>query len=296
MIDNSLMRTEDAWLAERRTGVTATDAPVVLGLTGSRYRLWAEKCGLLESEDLSDREWIEWGHRLQPVIGEAYRERTGREVTPWPIYTLARSERVPWMLCTPDFEQRDPAFGPGALETKTTGQFLAGEWRDGPPLIYQVQLQHQLAVLGAEWGTLCCLIGGQKLVWFDQLLNGRFVEAMVEAEAEFWGRVQRGDPPPVDGTEATREALHRLHPEDTGETVALPPQAERWDRTIARARKAEGKLKTLRTEAENQLKAALGIASYGLLPGGGRWKWCVEPRKAYEVEESKPRVLRRLNK
>jgi len=292
----AFVTTEESWLAGRLDGVTATDAPDVLGLRGSRYELWARKCRLLEAEDLSDREWIEWGRRLQPVVAEAYAERTGREVTPWPAYTLARSDAVPWMICTPDAEQRDGQLGPGALEIKTAGQFMAGEWRDGPPLAYQVQLQHQLAVLGAQWGTLCCLIGGQKLVWFDQLANQRFIEALVHAEAEFWGRVQRRDPPPVDGTAATREALHRLHPADSGAEVLLPAAAAEWDAEIAECKAEIKALEERQRAAENQIKAAMGDASYGHLPGGGRWKWCVEPRKAHQVEASNPRILRRLSK
>ena len=51
----------EAWLAGRRNGIGASDAPAALGISPfkSRGDLWAEKTGLVEPPDLSDNEAVE---------------------------------------------------------------------------------------------------------------------------------------------------------------------------------------------------------------------------------------------
>jgi len=291
--DQTIQTTEEAWLAERKTGVTATDAPVIAGCRGSAYQLWAEKRGLIEPPDLADREWIRWGHLLEPVVLAEYAERTGREVIPWPAYTVARHPDRDWLICTPDAEQIDGGRR-GALEVKTAGEYRSHDWDDEPPLAYQVQLQHQLAVLSLERGTLAVLIGGNRLRWFDAERNEPFIRTLLEVEEEFWFLCQSGRPPPVDGSEATARALAKLHPADTGESVILPEEAAQWDRDLQEVKAAIKDGEAAAAELENRIKAAIGDATYGILPdGSGRWSWKTQQRAEYTVKASSFRVLRR---
>lgn len=289
---------EAEWLAERQKGIGASDAPVILGVSPwkTAYPLYAEKVGDAEPEDLSEVERIKWGNRLQRIVGDAYREETGRDVRHWMPYTVARSIAHEWMQCTPDAQQIAVCRPEGLLEIKTTNAFARSEWQDDPPIYYQVQLQHQLEVMGASWGTLCVLIGGQEMRWFDMERNGPFIDAMVEKESEFWERVEQRNPPPIDGTPGCAKALAKLHPEDSGEAVLLPEVAAEWDRRLTGIKESIKLLKERQTAFENQLKAAIGDNTYGILPNGGRYSWRTQIRKAHEVKESKSRILRRLNK
>ena len=289
---------EAAWLAERLTGIGGSDAPVVLGLSKfkSPYELWAEKSGVIEAPDLSDREWIEWGHRLERVIGEAYSEKSGRRIVQCSPYVIERHPTIPWMFCTPDAKQRDEDRGRGLLQIKTTNAYAAKDWEEKPPLAYQVQLQHELHVTGQAWGTLACLIGGQKLRWFDMEANAKFVESMLTAEKEFWRRVEQGDPPPVDGSESTTAILKALYPTDDGESIALPPEANQWDEMLVEAKE---KIKALEAEKklmENHIKAAIGNAAYGVLPDGTTYshKKQTNHYPAKEATTASFRVLRRM--
>lgn len=292
-----------AWLKERRSGIGASDSAVVLGLSPFKtpYELWAEKVGVLEQED-EPNEAMEFGIRLEKPIGEAFEARTGRPVWPWEEFKIVRHEKYPWMLCTPDAKQY---YGPGhdddndigLLQIKTTSAFNSREWEDGPPLYYQVQVQHELFVTGWKWGSLVVLIGGQKLRYWDIEPNPAFIEALLPKLERFWRAVEEGDPPPVDGSLATAKVLARLHPDDNGETVELSREALEWDGRIEEIGKRIKALQEEETLLKNQLREAIGDATFGLLPGGcGRWSWKTSTRKGYTVEPTTNRTLRRLVK
>lgn len=293
-----IFESEAEWLEARRAGLGATDAAAALGVSPwkSQFQLWSEKVGLVEPADLSNNEAVAWGTRLQPIIGDAFRDATGREVFHEPRFAVRKRIDLPWMLASLDATQAcESKSAMGVLEIKTTGNHRVADWDDEPPLHYQIQLQHQLAVTGMEWGTLCVLIGGQKLRWFDQERNERFIKAMADAEAAFWEKVLSQTPPPLDGSEATAEIITRLYPRDTGESVALPPDALEWDTRLC---EIKAQLKALEEEKrllENRIKAAIGEASIGVLADGTIYTHKLQTNHypATEAREVSFRVLRR---
>ncbi len=120
---------------------------------------------------------MEWGKRLEAPIGEKYAQVTGRVVARAPELVRVHP-LLPCMLGTVDFDVIDPKRGPGILEVKTLGLHRADEWCDEPPVHYAVQLQHYMAVTGAQWGSFAALIGGQRFVWKDVERN--LFEVVVE--------------------------------------------------------------------------------------------------------------------
>jgi putative phage-type endonuclease len=288
-------------LSIRSTGIGASEAAAALGIDPyrSRFALYCEKTGQVDAKDLSDVEAVEWGTRLEPVVVQAFGERTGRHVQHNTEQETRRSPVYPFMLATLDCTQRKAEGGTaGALEIKTTNAYASEDWKEGPPLRVQVQLQHQLAVTGFEWGTIAALIGGQKLVWYDQGRNDRFIDAMIEKERAFWDLVESKTPPPVDGSEQTAEALRRLYAADNGSSVMLPAEAAQWDDALQTAKAAIKAATETKRAIENQIKAAIGDATFGELPGGGRYKWAERERNepAREARTITYRELRRLKK
>jgi len=292
-------QTREQWLAERKGGIGGSDAAAAIGISPwkSRFQLWSEKVGLIEQPDL-DSEAIEWGTRLEPIIAAAYREKTGRAVHVGEPFQITRHPDREWMMATLDATQEVDGRGPGVLQIKTTSAFHLAEWEDEPPLHYQVQVIHEMLVARLTWGTLCVLVGGQKLRWFDLDLHERFASALTEKEAEFWHLVQSETPPEVDGSEATREALLLLYPKDSGEVVTLPDDASAWDAELCQAKTAIKEAEARKSLAENQLKAAIGNASMGLLPTGQAYTFKAQTThyKAKEACEATYRVLRRKEK
>lgn len=288
------------WLQHRRSGIGGSDAAAVLGLSPwkSPLALWSEKCGLVDEPNLDELEYIEWGNVLEEPIARKYSQVTGRTLIDHGRFAIKTHPERTWQHCTIDREIcTDPKLNialRGDLSIKNVGFFKAADWAEEAPLPYQVQLQHELAVTGLQWGSFAVLIGGQKFAWLDTPRNERFISYLIEKEEEFWDRVVRGNPPEPDASDSTKEVLLRLYPHDTGESKALPAEfAEYQEKRRAlkeQIKAAEAELQGI----DNQIKAAIGEASVGLLPDGSGWSWRKQTRESYTVAASEYRVLREL--
>ena len=300
-MSNIEIQDRDAWLTKRQSHVGASEVAAILGEDPykSAYQLWAEKCGLAEPVDLSNNEFVKWGTRLERVIAEGYADETGREIERHDQTMFITNDECYPAGATPDFWQHLAGNTEyevdGILEVKAPGARMASEWDGDAPLQYQIQLQSQLLVTGSKWGTVAALID-RKLVWFDYEFNQTFCEAMLAKVREFWELVQTQTPPPVDGSPSVAKVLYKLHPNDNGATVDLPPESVLWDRQIRRAKDHIKRCEAIIALRENQLKEVLGDATFGVSPDGFRYSWKTQARAAYSVEATNTRILRRHKK
>ena len=293
--------TREAWLAERRTLLTASDVPAALGLSPwkSPLELWAEKTGTVEAEDIGGRDAVKWGLRLERPVAEGYAEDTGRYVAMWPQHTVKRSESVSFLGATPDATQHAPEFADeGALQIKTASAYKKSDWAEEPPIYYQVQLQTELFVTGLPWGTLAALIGGQQLVWFDQERNDRFLDAMLPKLEAFWDLVKTKTPPPVGGSASDARILAKLYANDNGEECFISdPEILQAATDLTGAKEQIKTLEALETASKNKLVAAMGSASFAALSDGRKFSYkqqirTEKPRTLEECKTTSCRVLR----
>lgn len=283
----------DEWLALRRTGIGASEAAAVLGVSpyASPLRIWGEKVGALAPPE--ETEAMRWGRLLEPVIADEYGRATGRTPLEDPR-ALYRSADAPWMFATPD-RLWHGARQTIVVEIKTTGSY-GFDPLDELPVHFQVQCQHQLYVLGLDVASLVILVGGQRLYWRDLERNDAFIRVLVERLRDFWRRVELLEPP--EATADDREVLRALYPRDSGATIELPPEAADWDRELLAVREELRTLERRRETLEARLKQCIGEASYGRLPDGTRYSWRlvrqeIPPQPAQTREF---RVLRRLTR
>ena len=287
----------EKWLENRRSGIGGSDAAVILGISPwkSALELWTEKTGLLVPEDISEREYIKWGNILEDPIAQEYVVETERTLIDHGRFALRRHPERDWQHCTIDREILPiDDRGPGSLSIKTAIEYKLADWEEGAPLPYQAQLQHELSVLGWQWGSFAVLIGGNKFRWCDTECNHDFISFLIEKEEEFWDRVQRGNPPDPDASDSAKETLQRLFPKDSGETIELPEEASDWASRLLDIKVAVKELQDEEQHLQNNIRASIGEATFGLIPGGGRYSWKWQSRKAYSVAENEFRVLRRL--
>ena len=303
-----MMTDRRAWLKARNRGIGGSDAAVVMNLNPwkSAFSLWAEKTGKVTPDDLSDNEAVEWGNLLEEPIARKFAEVTKRIVMSqhsavWPFVMedgIVRHPDKPFMIGTPDRLFKTPGSPYGVLEIKTTGTHRALDWAEEPPVHYQIQLQHYLAVTGLSYGAFAVLIGGQKFHWRDVERNDRFISLLIEKEEKFWDCVQRDVPPPVDASKSTAEALARLYaaPDESVEVEPVMLSLEFAD-MADRRRELIAAIKAYEVEKrgiENEIKAALGNSVFGYLPDGSGFSWKMQHREPYIVPESSYRVLREI--
>ena len=285
-----------AWLEARQAGIGSSDAAAILNQSAwhTPYTLFHEKLGLAPRPPAA-AEAAYWGLALEPLLATRYERATDREVLEPPAYTIQRHQARPWQLASLDRLTIDPQKGVGILELKTASAYRAADWSEEPPLPYQIQVQHQLAVCGLTWASIAVLIGGNQFRWIDVDRHDGFISALVDAEAQFWDHVLNLEPPDADGSDATRALIAAMYPtHEPGKTVVLPPDAVSWDADRMQADAEVKRWAAIKQDAENKLKAALGDAEVGMLAAGVRYSWKTAARQGYTVGPTTVRTLRRL--
>jgi putative phage-type endonuclease len=287
------LSSREEWLEARRNGIGASDAPAILGLSKYRtpFTLFHEKLGLAQN-DAAETEAAEWGLTLEEPMSKRFERDSGRPTISIPPFLMYQHETVDWMLATLDrWQIRDGIQVP--LELKTANWVLDKDWKEEPPLAYLVQHQHQLAVTGAPRGSIAGLIGGQKFVWADIERDEAFLKILFDAEQEFWNRVLTNNPPPVDATEQTTDTLKRLYATETGEVIALGPEAIDWDAKFEAAKEVKKKAEEEERLYKNLLLNAIGKATVGQLPNDVLYTLKTQTTKEHIVKTATFRVLRR---
>lgn len=253
----------------------ASEAPGVLGL--DRYnppiKVWRRHRGL-DVHDDGDDEAAYWGTVLEPVIRGKYAlDRKVRVYVPRGSYTLDG-----WLRSTPDGIVEDPCTTevrvdeydperfdprthrracdpvPGLLQVKTCSAWLEDDWRDGPPVKYEVQCRVEMAVCGLPWDDIVCLCGGQKQIGPVRIERDLGIEdRILTSLAEFWHMVKDGREPSPDHTEAWRlhvsEKMKRAKPVTVAADADMQFTIARWREQRILRKRAE--------QAENQIKNEL---------------------------------------
>lgn len=272
----------------RIKGIGGSDAAVVVGLSPfkSPYQLFLEKRGEAPIDD-EETFRMQLGNILEEPIAQLYCERTGRSVRRQP---LAFHDDYPFMLANIDRQILKDPRGPGIYEGKTTNEWSGASIHgaDDIPDHYYIQAQHYMAVYEYSWASFGILIGTARFVWCDIERNDEVIAELIRQEAEFWERVQAGNPPPIDGSSRTADLIKRLYPQDTGKVLMIEaPELIRTATALAADKLAAKLLEEEITRYENVLKSAIGDASEAKFPGFGSitWKRSKDSSKTFLDEE-----------
>lgn len=244
------------WQVYRRgqKGLGGSDVATILGLNPwkTAFTLWLEKTGQTEPPTL-DNEYIEWGNLLEPVIREKFAKETGFEVIE-NHYVMAHDEHD-FMVANIDGEVLDPdEDGWGVLEIKTTSERNKGEWEEGPPNHYHLQIQHYLAVMNYNYAYVAVLIGGNHFKYFKIYRDDYVIDSIISAEMEFMQLVEKKIAPEISGQEADSNYLAATYPEASDDEGFLRADLEAL---AIRYIEIQTELKTLGEEAnyiKNKIK------------------------------------------
>jgi predicted phage-related endonuclease len=172
----------------RQSGIGGSDANTILSGDADRIiRLWREKRGEVDSEDLSDRLPVMLGSWSEAFNRQWYTRETGHRVSR--IGEPVLCSRTPWRRCTLD------GFVAGKMavfEAKHVSAFAKSE-----EILerYMPQLQHNMAVARATKAILSVIFGNHRWEVFEVALDWLYQEELMIAEARFWDCVRLGEPP-----------------------------------------------------------------------------------------------------
>lgn len=292
-----------AWLADRVNHIGASEAPAIFGHGYSGQSAMATYVEKTEPD--AAVEWapealerMEIGLLQEHTMRELFERRTEMDVGYELLPVTYVSEERPYLSATLDGEVHDDD-GPAVWEGKNVGEYMAHDWDgDSIPLRVQIQVQDQMYVTGYQHAYVAALIGGNRFVYHRVERHDKFIASMLPVLDVFWESVKMRIPPPVDGSQATADALKRLYRQDDGKTITLPSEAAEWDMELEALKDGIKGMEDYKREFQNKIKAAIGDAAYGEIPGGGRysWKTSIRQEKAREAREISIRTLRRLKK
>ncbi len=266
---------------ERRSIITASDAPIILGVSPHHDATWlyAYKLGLIEDSDNAAKAM---GRRLEPVVLDLLREKhpqlriTANADT---VIAPAPYGATPDGIAYTSSPVGDPWKGTlrsHVVEAKVAMWLTPEAFAGGPPPQFIAQCQHQMAVCGTDKALLGCLISGGTtggLIFKSAQLhrNESFIRGMLAKEAEFHDRVMRQLGPPVaagSDKESTLKALTAVHQEPLPQVVTLPPDAASWWSMLERCRKESMEIKRGDRQLRIALLSAMGPSALGMLPDG----------------------------
>ena len=272
----------EEWLEMRRRTVGGSDAAAIIGLSkwSSPMSVWADKTG--RAPDKSDSEDMRMGRDLENYVAHRWMEATGKKVRR--VNAMLYNALYPFAHADIDREVIGEKAG---LECKTTSPLDARKFQGIEfPEEYYAQCVHYLAVTGYDRWYLAVLVFGRGFFTFKLERDQAEIDALMEAEREFWELVKNGTPPAADGMKPTTDAILTIyqesHDQETVQLFGREGLLHEW----SGIKEQIAALETRKAEIENTLKLDLKEAEQGVCTKF-TVKWKPQTRQTFQISAFK---------
>jgi predicted phage-related endonuclease len=199
---------------ERRYFIGGSDARIVMGHDeGALLRLWREKRGEAEPEDLSSNLIVQLGIVTEPLNRHWYQRNTGQVIKD--VQRRVIHPVIKWMAATLD-GMVEP--GGAVFEAKFMLPWSFSE--EGAAEKYMPQLQHNMWVTHATTAALSVITGGGKWVEITVAADSLYQHLLLTAEKKFWRCVESGEPPRLFFAEPPRPRIEAIRVVDMSSSNA----------------------------------------------------------------------------
>ena len=166
-------------------------------------RLWREKRGETEPEDLSGNLIVQLGAATESLNRSWFERNTGRRVRD--VQRRVKHSAIPWMAATLDgiVEGIEAVFEAKFMLPWSFSEEAAAEK-------YSAQLQHNMWVTHLRSSVLSIITGGGKWVEIAIPMDPLYLSVLVSAEKKFWRCVQSGEPPHLISAEPPRPHIEAI--------------------------------------------------------------------------------------
>jgi predicted phage-related endonuclease len=166
-------------------------------------RLWREKRGEVEPEDLSGNLIVQLGLVTEDLNRRWYEANSGQSITD--IQRQLRHPTLQWMGATLD--GRVEATG-AVFEAKFMLPWSFSE--EAATEKHMAQLQHNMWVVASRTAVLSVITGGGKRVEITTYADPLYQHLIVTAERKFWRCVESGEPPRLFGVEPPKPRIQAV--------------------------------------------------------------------------------------
>ena len=235
--------------ANRNHFIGGSDARIIMGDNEtSLLRLWREKRGEVEPEDLSRNLIVQLGAVTEELNRHWYEANTGQVITD--VQTHIRHPVLRWMGATLDgrIQSSEAVFEAKFMLAWSFSEEAAAEK-------HMPQLQHNMWVVAARSAVLSIITGGGKWVEIKTHADPLYQHLIVTAERKFWRCVESGEPPTLFGVEPPKPRIEAVRIVDMSVSNAWAGFADVFLRTRTahlEHEKAKAELKSLVPEDARQ--------------------------------------------
>jgi predicted phage-related endonuclease len=260
--------------ADRRHFIGGSDARIIMGDDEKLLiRLWQEKRGEIEPEDLSTNLVVQLGNATEELNRLWYEVNTGQKIKD--VQKRVFHPALKWMAATLDgrVEGSDAVF-----ESKFMLPWYFSE--EAALEKYSPQLQHNMWVVAARTAVLSVLTGGGKWVEILAHADPLYQHLVVTAEQKFRRCVETGEEPRPFGAEPPKPRLQAVRIVDMSTSNAWAAFAATFAKTKdahLQHERAKSELKALMPEDAKEAighglrakRSKSGAVSFDLLRDAG---------------------------
>lgn len=238
--------------SDRRAFIGGSDARIIMGDDeAALLRLWQEKRGEAEPEDLSDNLIVQLGNVTEELNRRWYERNTGHS-----IRDVQKRRHHPvhqWMAATLDgmIEPLGAVFEAKFMLPWTFSEEAAAEK-------HMAQLQHNMWVANSRSAILSIITGGGKWVEMTLPADPLYQHLLLTAEKKFWRCVQDGEPPRLFGVEPPRPRLEAVRVVDMSGSNSWAELTAIYRSTRKAHQEHEGAKADLKKMVPGDAKEAMG--------------------------------------
>jgi len=237
---------------DRRSFIGGSDARIIMGDDEPRLvRLWQEKRGEIEAEDLSDNLIVQLGTVTEDLNRKWYQYQTGHSIKH--VQRRVQHTVNKWMAATLDgvIEPSGAVFEAKFMLPWSFSEESAAEK-------HMAQLQHNMWVASARAAVLSIITGGGKWVEITVHADPLYQHLLLVAEKKFWRCVMTAEPPRLFNVEPPRPRLAAVRIVDMNASNSWAELATVFRRTRSAYQEHEDAKADLKKLVPEDAKEALG--------------------------------------
>ncbi len=209
----------------RRYFIGGSDARIIMGNDeGALVRLWREKRGEVDPEDLSGNLLVQLGAVTEDLNRRWYEANTGEVLTD--VQRHIRHPVLRWMAATLDGRVQSTE---AVFEAKFMLPWSFSE--EAAVQKYMPQLQHNMWAASARSAVLSVITGGGKWVEITTHADPLYQHLIVTAERKFWRCVENGEPPTLFGIDPPKPRVEAVRVVDMSASNAWAEFSGAFTRT-----------------------------------------------------------------
>ena len=200
MVTKSCLTAGKSGWRGRKNHIGGSDAAACVGLNPYKdnVQLWEEKVGLVLPEDISDKDYVQYGTEAEEHLRALFALDHPEYKVFYDPDNMFTNSKYPWMHASLDGELLDSTGRHGILEIKTTNILQGSQWekwRDKIPDNYFCQVLHYLAVTEYDFAvpkrprSKADRENGcdrDKALLIERKEVEEDIECLVESERKFW--------------------------------------------------------------------------------------------------------------